>query len=269
MNMVVVLRLEELKAADWTGGRGVGGSSRDFVFATSVRIGWSWYSISFGRRQFSIDICLVLSTRKIHFTSYTDLIATELYTCLWASFTSTGIPLSLCPLSLGSQDQRQSVEELRKSNSSSPWTLGSRGEGGGHTTTKGGGGWRRDTCWGGFLTNETLADMPRGLSQAWNTYLKWLLGGGKLMAVVQSTSIWMSLRASSSCSAAGGVFLTWKQQLNLLPIVKVLRVWYSEDNISYPNGIDTQYVIIIRMFRKPQHCWYSAVRANIVHSSIV
>jgi len=78
MNMVVVLRLEELKAADWTGGRGVGGSSRDFVFATSVRIGWSWYSISFGRRQFSISICLVLSTRKIHFTSYTDLIATEL-----------------------------------------------------------------------------------------------------------------------------------------------------------------------------------------------
>ena len=27
INMVVVLRLEELKAADWTGGRGVGGSS--------------------------------------------------------------------------------------------------------------------------------------------------------------------------------------------------------------------------------------------------
>ena len=61
----------------------------------------------------------------------------------------------------------------------------------------------------------------RGLNQAWNTYFQGLLGGAKLMAVVQSTSTWMSLRASSSCSAAGGVFFTWKQQLNLLPIVRV------------------------------------------------
>ena len=43
-------RLEELKAADWTGGRGVGGSSCDFVVTASVRIGWSWYSVRFGRR---------------------------------------------------------------------------------------------------------------------------------------------------------------------------------------------------------------------------
>ena len=78
INMEVVLRLEELKAADWTGGRGVGGSSWDFVFAAFVRIGCSLQSASFGGRQFSIDICLVSSTRKISFISYTDLIVTNL-----------------------------------------------------------------------------------------------------------------------------------------------------------------------------------------------
>ena len=78
INMVIVLRLEELEAADWTGGRGEGGSSCDIIFAASVRIRWIWCLVSFGSRQFSIDICLVLSTRKISFTSYTDLIVTEL-----------------------------------------------------------------------------------------------------------------------------------------------------------------------------------------------
>ena len=82
-----------------------------------------------------------------------------------------------------------------------------------------------------------LLMLLRGLNEAWNTYFQGLLSGAKLMAVVQSTSTWMSLRASSSCSAAGGVFLTWKQQLNLLPIVKVS----SFDTLKkiYHKGIDS------------------------------
>ena len=71
-----------------------------------------------------------------------------------------------------------------------------------------------------FLTNKTLTDKCFEVQIKHETRILcgcWV--GIKLLAAVHSTSIWTSLRTSSSCS--GRLFSTRKQQLNLLPIIKV------------------------------------------------
>ena len=85
--------------------------------------------------------------------------------CKGSKFTSTEISPSSTSDHLGSKDQRHNVEESRKSDSSTPPTLRSLGEGGGQITTRGGVSRDLTTC------PDTLIRVARNYPR--NFYLCW------------------------------------------------------------------------------------------------
>lgn len=131
-----VHRLKELKATDRTGGRGEGAPSRNVTTAGLASCScWCWQLGDTSQKYLLTCIsfwCLITFPVDLWMWAFSFKIPKS------SKITLTEICPSSAPDHLGSKDQRHNVEESRKSDSSTPRTLRSRGEGGGQTTSRGG-----------------------------------------------------------------------------------------------------------------------------------